>query len=442
MPSDDSSAPVYQRPEELLAKLIRFDTTNPPGNEAGCISYIDGLLTDAGIETTILARTPERTNVIARLPGRGDAPALLMYGHVDVVTTRNQEWQHPPFEGRVIDDYVWGRGALDMKGGVAMMLSAFLRAKAENLDLPGDVVFAALSDEENGGGFGAKFLSEQHPDQFEGIRYAIGEFGGFSLHVAGRRFYPIMVAEKQVCRMKATVRGRGGHGSVPVRGGAMAGLSRLLLRLDRHRLPVHVTPVTRLMIEEMARAIGGPSGFVLKRLTNALLTDRVLGLLGPRADVFDPLLRNTVSPTVVHASDKVNVIPSEASVELDVRLLPGFGPDDAVREIRAIVGDGVELEARRFDSSPAEADMGLFDTLARILREADPEGVPVPLLLSGATDGRFLSPFGIQTYGFTPMRLPEDFEFTRTIHAADERIPVDAVRFGTDAIYKLLQRFA
>ncbi len=242
--------------------------------------------------------------------------------------------------------------------------------------------------------------------------------------------------------MKATVRGRGGHGSVPVRGGAMAGLSRLLLRLDRHRLPVHVTPVTRLMIEEMARAIGGPSGFVLKRLTNALLTDRVLGLLGPRADVFDPLLRNTVSPTVVHASDKVNVIPSEASVELDVRLLPGFGPDDAVREIRAIVGDGVELEARRFDSSPAEADMGLFDTLARILREADPEGVPVPLLLSGATDGRFLSPFGIQTYGFTPMRLPEDFEFTRTIHAADERIPVDAVRFGTDAIYQLLQRFA
>ena len=442
MPSDDSSAPVYQRPEELLAKLIRFDTTNPPGNEAGCISYIDGLLTDAGIETTILARTPERTNVIAWLRGRGDAPALLMYGHVDVVTTRNQEWQHPPFEGRLVAGYVWGRGALDMKGGVAMMLSAFLRAKAENLDLPGDVVFAAVSDEENGGGFGAKFLSEQHPDQFEGIRYAIGEFGGFSLHVAGRRFYPIMVAEKQVCRMKATVRGRGGHGSVPVRGGAMAGLSRLLLRLDRHRLPVHVTPVTRLMIEEMARAIGGPSGFVLKRLTNPLLTDRVLGLLGPRADVFDPLLRNTVSPTVVHASDKVNVIPSEASVELDVRLLPGFGPDDAVREISAIVGDEVELEALRFDSSPAEADMGLFGTLARILREADPEGVPVPLLLSGATDGRFLSPFGIQTYGFTPMRLPEDFEFTRTIHAADERIPVDAVRFGTDAIYKLLQRFA
>ena len=439
--SGDTVSPIYQRPEDLLVRLIQFDTTNPPGNEAECVSYIGGVLAEAGIETTVLARAPERPNLIARLAGQGTASPLLLYGHVDVVTTRNQEWEVPPFEGRVADGCVWGRGALDMKGGVAMMLAALLRAKAEGAALPGDVVLAVLSDEESGGHFGARFLVEEHADLFDGIRYAIGEFGGFSLHLGGRRFYPIMVAEKQVCRVKAIVRGPGGHGSMPVRDGAMAGLSRLLGRLDRHRLPVHVTPVARLMIEAMAAACGGRTGFVLRRLLNPALTNGVLRLLGERGQVFDPLLHNTVSPTVLHGSDKVNVIPAEVSVELDVRLLPGYGSDDALAELRSIAGDGVEFEAARSEAAPAAPDMSLFDTLGGVLREADPEGIPVPLLLSGATDGRFFSRLGIQTYGYLPMRLPEGFDFTGTIHAANERVPVEAVRFGADAIYGLLQRF-
>jgi len=441
MPPDNTASPIYQRPEELLVRLIQFDTTNPPGNEAECIAYINGVLTEAGIETTILARTRERPNLVARLPGQGKAPPLLLYGHVDVVTTRNQEWQHPPFEGRVADGFVWGRGALDMKGGVAMMLAAFLRARAENLPLPGDVVLAVLSDEEAGGDLGARFLVEEHPYLFDGIRYAIGEFGGFSFHLGGRRFYPIMVAEKQWCRMTATVRGPGGHGSMPVRDGAMAALARLLVDLDRHSLPVHVTPVARLMFETMSAACGGFTGFILARLTNPALTDGVLKLLGERGRVFDPLLHNTVSATVLHGSDKINVIPGKVSVELDARLLPGYGPDDVLAELRPIVGDGVELEVVRLDLAPAEPDMGLFDALASVLHEADPEGVPVPLLLSAATDGRFFARFGIQTYGYLPMALPEGFDFSRTIHAANERIPVEAVGFGANAIYEVLQRF-
>ena len=439
--SGDTVSPIYQRPEDLLVRLIQFDTTNPPGNEAECVSYIGGVLAEAGIETTVLARAPERPNLIARLAGQGTASPLLLYGHVDVVTTRNQEWEVPPFEGRVADGCVWGRGALDMKGGVAMMLAALLRAKAEGAALPGDVVLAVLSDEESGGHFEARFLVKEHAEQFAGIRYAIGEFGGFSLHLGGRRFYPIMVAEKQVCRVKAIVRGAGGHGSMPVRDGAMAGLSRLLGRLDRHRLPVHVTPVARLMIEAMAAACGGRTGFVLRRLLNPALTNGVLRLLGERGQVFDPLLHNTVSPTVLHGSDKVNVIPAEVSVELDVRLLPGYGSDDVLAELRSIAGDGVEFEVVRSDAAPAAPDMSLFDTLGGVLREADPEGIPVPLLLSGATDGRFFSRLGIQTYGYLPMRLPEGFDFAGTIHAANERVPVEAVRFGADAIYGLLQRF-
>jgi acetylornithine deacetylase/succinyl-diaminopimelate desuccinylase-like protein len=441
MPSAKAKATFYQRPVELLQRLIQFDTTNPPGNESECISFINGVLAEAGVESKVLAKSPDRPNLIARLSGQGNAPPLLLYGHVDVVTTEGQPWKHPPFEGKVVDEFVWGRGALDMKGGVAMMLAAFLRAKAEGLELPGDVVLAIVSDEEAAGDFGARFLVEKHPDLFDDIRYAIGEFGGFTLYVGNRRFYPIQVAEKHLCWLKATVRGSGGHGSIPVRGGAMARLSELLRKIDQHRLPVHVTPVARLMFKTMASSLAGLNGLILRQLLNPLLTNRVLNLLGDRGRLFDPLLHNTVSATILHGSEKINVIPSEISVELDGRLLPGYQPDDLIGELRQIIGNHVELELLRHDSGPTEPDMGLFDTLAGILREADPNGIPVPLLLTGATDARFFSQLGIQTYGFLPMPLPEDFNFIQTAHAADERIPIDAVEFGANAIYRVLERF-
>jgi len=441
MPLADNKSAIYQRPVELLQKIIQFDTTNPPGNESECISFIDGVLTEAGIETRILAQSPERPNLIARFSGRGKAPPLLLYGHVDVVTTENQQWTHPPFEGKLVDGFIWGRGALDMKGGVAMLLAAFLRAKAEGLELPGDVVFAVVSDEEAGGDLGAKFLVEKHAEQFEGIRYAIGEFGGFSLFIGKQRFYPIQVAEKQLCWLKATVRGTGGHGSVPVQGGAMAGLAHFLQQVNKHRLPVHVTPAARIMFGTMASTLGGLNGLMLGQLVNHRLTNSILNLLGERGRVFDPLLHNCVSPTILHGSKKINVIPNEVSVELDGRLLPGYQPDDMISELRQIASSDVELEVIRYDPGPTEPDIGLFDELTGILREADPDGVPVPLLLSGVTDGRFFSRLGIQTYGFLPMPLPKDFNFTQTIHAADERIPVDAVEFGANAIYQVLRRF-
>ena len=333
--------------------------------------------------------------------------------------------------GEIADGFIWGRGALDMKGGVAMMLAAFLRAKTERLKLPGDVVLAIVSDEEAFGNFGAKFLVENHPDLFAGIRYAIGEFGGFSFYVGKKKFYPIMIAEKQVCWIKATVRGPAGHGSLPARGGAMAKLARLLQKLDKKRLPVHITPAARLMFKTMASALGGLNGLILGQLTKPAWTDIVLNLLGERGHVFDPLLHNTVNATVLHGSDKFNVIPSEVSVELDGRLLPGYKPDDMFAELRQIIGQDVELEVLRFDPGPAEPDMGLFDKLADILNQFDPKGIPVPLLLSAVSDARFFSRLGIQTYGFLPMQLPEDFNFSRTIHAADERIPLEALDFGS-----------
>jgi acetylornithine deacetylase/succinyl-diaminopimelate desuccinylase-like protein len=426
---------------ELLQNLIRFDTTNPPGNERECISYLNALLAEAGCETTILASDPQRPNLISRLKGQGKAPPLLLYGHVDVVTTVKQEWQYPPFEGKVVDGYLWGRGALDMKGGIVMMLGAFLRAKVEGVSLPGDVVLALVSDEEAGGYCGARFLVENHASLFKDIRYAIGEFGGFSFFVGSRRFYPIMVAEKQVCRLRATVRGPGGHGSLPGRGGAMARLARFLDQLDRHSLPVHITPVTRMMFQEISSNLPFPTGLMLRQLLNPIMTDPLLKLLGPKGRAFEPLFRHTVNATIVRGGEKVNVIPSEVVVDMDGRLLPGYSPDDLVAEVRQRVGDDVELECTRHDPGPAEPDMGLFGTLRAILREADPAGIPVPMLLPGATDGRLFARLGIQTYGFLPMSLPPGFNFLETIHGANERIPMESLTFGAQAIYRLLQRF-
>ncbi|HEY80351.1 MAG TPA: M20/M25/M40 family metallo-hydrolase [Caldilineae bacterium] len=431
---------IYQRPAELLQRLIQFDTTNPPGNETEIIAFINKLLTEAGLSTQILAKAPHRPNLIARLKGRGEAPPLLLQGHVDVVTTKGQHWQVPPFEGRIADGYVWGRGALDMKGGVVMMLSSLLRAKVEGLTPPGDIILAILADEEAGSDMGAKFLVEEHPELFEGVRYAIGEFGGFTFYVGDQRFYPIQVAEKQICWMKATVRGPAGHGSRPIRGGAMARLGEMLLKLDRHRLAVHITPVPRQMFETMADALGGVTGVALRGLLSPRLADRIIDLLGERGRLFDAMLHNTVSPTIVRGGDKINVILSEVTVELDGRLLPGQTPEDMLRELHAILGDDVQLEVLRHDPGPPEPDMGWFDVLAAILRELDPEGVPTSLLQVGVTDARFFARLGIQTYGFLPLKLPPDFDFASTIHAANERVPVEAIEFGAEALYRAIQR--
>lgn len=437
----DTHSAIYNRPAEILQKLIQFDTTNPPGNEAACIQYIRGLLTEAGIDSTILAKDPNRPNLVARIKGQGKTNPILLYGHVDVVTTENQQWEHPPFEGKLVDGFIWGRGTLDMKGGVAMMVAAFLRAHAEGLQPPGDIILAIVSDEEVGGDFGAKYLVQEHAGLFKDVRYAIGEFGGFTLQIGKKRFYPIMIAEKQICWMKVTARGQGGHGSMPVRGGAMATLADALKRLDEKHTPVHITPPARLMVEAMASALGGVQGFLLGQLNNPVMTQTILNLLGERGRTFYPLFHNTASPTILHGSSKINVIPGEVSVELDGRLLPGNKPEDMMRELSEILGKNVQLDLVQFEAGPSEPDMGMFDTLAGILRESDPEGVPIPLLLSGVTDGRFFSTLGIQTYGFLPMTLPEDFNFASVIHAANERIPAAAVQFGADAIYKALGRF-
>ena len=431
-------------PVELLQTLVRFDTTNPPGNEAACISYLDGIFKQAGFDTTILGRTAERTNLITRLPGRGEAPPVIWQAHVDVVTTAEQTWQHPPFAADIVDGTLWGRGTLDDKGAAAMMTVALLRAKAQGITPPGDIIFTALADEEAGADYGAKFLVEQHPEQFEGARFAIGEGGGVSMKMGGKTFYAIMLAEKQICSMRLTMRGRAGHGSVPVRGQAMAKLARVLHILDRKRLPVHITPTMHQMITGISDALPFPQNLVLRQLLTPALTNRVLDLLGDKGEQLNAGLHNTVSPTIVRGGEKINVIPGEITLDLDGRLLPGFGPDDMVRELRALLGDDddadiVDIAVTNYEPGPQPADMERFAVLADIIRAFDPEGIPIPFLVFGVTDARHFAKLGIQSYGFIPMQIPD--ELIKTIHAADERIPVASIEWGTQVLLETLKRF-
>lgn len=445
-----------EHPAELLARLIRFDTSNPPGNERECISYIERLLSQAGLACTICATDEDRPNLIVRLKGRGETEPLMLYGHVDVVPAEPSEWRHPPFEGRIEEGYVWGRGALDMKGGVAMMICALLRASADGLEPAGDIVFVALSDEERGSKVGARYLVEQHADLFEDVRYAIGEFGGYTMHRAGQRFYPIQVAEKQTCQVKATVRGPGGHGSLPSRGGAPAKLGTLLQSLDERRLPLHLTPVVQRMVEEMASALPSAAGPAARQVLSTVASmpapvrvalrqvirpELVDLLIEHGVDVLDPLLHNTAVPTIVRAGTNENVVPTEGSVLIDGRLLPGQRPEDFLRELSDVVGEDVELEVLAYDETDCAIDYGLFPLLADVLTDLDPEARPIPMLLPAVTDGRFFARIGIQSYGFVPLRLDASFDFIETIHAADERVPVEALEFGTRAISQVLARY-
>jgi acetylornithine deacetylase/succinyl-diaminopimelate desuccinylase-like protein len=419
----------------LLQELIRFDTTNPPGNEEACVAHIEALLHANGIEAERYEKAPGRPNLIARHRGTKACPPLLLYGHVDVVTTVGQAWTHPAFGGELHDGLIWGRGALDMKGGVAMCVRAFVDAVARNTDTP--LVLLILSDEENGGEYGAAFMADEHAEALGGAKHALGEFGGASQTLAGTRFYPIQVAERQICWLKMTVRGPGGHGAMGVKGSAMRRLGDALRALDEHDLPIHITPVVQAWVETMAEHLPP-----LRGLLDPATADETVAALGPQGRIFGRVIRNTVSPTIVRGGDKINVIPSVVEVELDGRSLPGQTPDDVIREVRALVGDDrIELEVVRHEPGPPDADLSQFELLADVLRELDPDGIPVPMLQAGVTDARHLSRAGVQSYGYLPLRLPDDFEITPLIHNADERVPADALQFGVDAIARVIDGY-
>ncbi|HVV89153.1 MAG TPA: M20/M25/M40 family metallo-hydrolase [Solirubrobacterales bacterium] len=429
-------------PGELARELIRFDTASPGGRERDLIAWLAPRLEAAGLDVRILARDPERPNIVARLGGRGAAAPLLLHGHIDVVPVTGQQWSVNPFAGTVEDGVLWGRGALDMKGGVAMLVTAVLRAAA-GPPPPGDLILCVLSDEERGGALGAGFLVEEHPDLFAGVRHAIGEFGGFSFPVLGRRVYPIQVAEKQRAVVRLVAEGDAGHGALGGRGSAVTALAQSTRRIGRRGLPVHVTPVAAKMLDGMADAVGSPFGGVVRALARESIGGAALRTLGDRTAAIAPMLRNTATVTHLAAGDRdaINVVPAMAEANLDCRVLPGYGPDDLLAELRPLLARGVRAEVELFERGDPDVDWSLYPLLARLLGESDPGGHPVPMLLAGVTDGRHFARLGIQHHGFLPMQLPPELGFQSLLHAADERVPVAALDFGTGILARLLESY-
>ena len=429
---------------ELTRQLVRFDTTNPPGNEAGCLKYLADLLTEAGLDCRLLGAHPDRPNLIARLAGRDSAPPLLLHGHLDVVPVAGQSWSQPPFAAELADGCVWGRGTVDMKGGVAMMVSALLRMVAAGERPAGSVLLALVSDEEAGSFTGAHYLVREHPQLFDGVRYAIGEDGGASIGLGGRRLHPIVVAEKRACWLRVTLRGPGGHASrVASEANPIRQLNRLLTAVASGGLGVQPTPALRRMLAELAAAAPPDLAAVYQALA-ADPTD--LNLLAglPERDgrYLRSVLQHSVNATVIRAGNHTNVLPTEVTVELDGRLLPGAGSADFIAALRAMVPDELEVELLVEGEPLPEPEFGpMYELLADVLRRADPDGVPVPMIMSASTDSRLFPRLGISCYGWLPMLFPDGINYRDLMHSADERIPVEALQFGESCFYDLVRRY-
>ncbi|MEU5690217.1 M20/M25/M40 family metallo-hydrolase [Actinosynnema sp. NPDC020468] len=429
-------------PIGLARRLIRFDTTNPPGREGECVAFVDGLLRAAGLETRVLERTAGRPNLVARLPGRGVAPGLVLHAHVDVVPVDGQPWTREPFAGEVVDGELWGRGAIDMKGPLACMLSAVLRLAAAGTPPAGDVVLAVVADEEAGSADGAGFLVREHAGLFAGAAYAVGEDGGAGVALDGSvRLHPVVVAEKRAVWLRATLRGPAGHASrVTPPESAPRLLNRLLGAFDGGGLGPRRTEAGDRMLTGLAAAAPEPLAGGLRRFRDDPADVDALAVLDPVDALFlRSISQHTVNPTVIRAGAKTNVVPAEISVDLDGRLLPGLGTADFLAAVRDAVDFPLDLEVLVEGEPMREPVFGPFyDSVVRVLREADPDGVPVPMVTTASTDARLFPRLGITPYGFLPLLLPPGSRHREMLHVPDERVPVEALRFGARCYERLL----
>ena len=421
----------------ICQDLIRIPSVNfgeGRGDEEAVAKYIVASLAEVGIEAKIYESAPKRWNVIARIKGSNpDKPGLVVHGHIDVVPANAAEWSVDPFAGEIKDGCIWGRGAVDMKNVDAMIL-AIVRDWAQRGYVPErDIVLAFFADEEAGMTFGSRWMTANHPEVFAGCSEAISEVGGFSVTVAdGKRLYFIEAAQKGIHWMKLTAQGRAGHGSMMNDENALTALTEAVAKIGRYEWPQRYTKTVKDLFKEVARVTG--KDYDEKDL-RPLLSE-----IGSTARMIGATLQNTANPTMLEAGYKANVIPGTASAVIDGRFLPGYEAE-LNETVRAIVGPDILIETISHDIAlEVDFDAPLVDAMKAAILAHDPEGIPVPYLMSGGTDNKALSELGIVGYGFSPLRLPADLDFMALFHGVDERVPIEGLRFGVRVLSNFLEK--
>jgi acetylornithine deacetylase/succinyl-diaminopimelate desuccinylase-like protein len=420
---------------EILRDLIRFESVNDGTGrgkgEREAAEYVAGKLAEVGLEPQLFESAANRASVVTRVEGEDPSrDALLIHCHLDVVPAQPKDWTYDPFAAEIADGCVWGRGAVDMLDMNAMTLALFRERLKAGRKPPRDVVLAFVADEEAGGVFGAQWLVENQPALFDGCTEAISEVGGFNINVnEDLRLYLIETAQKGMAWMRLTAAGTAGHGSMINEDNAVTKLAEAVARLGQHEFPIHVTKTVRAFLEKTSEAFGielDPDDM-----------QSTVAKLGPMARIIGATLRNTAQPTMLDAGYKHNVIPGTAHAMVDGRFLPGYA-DEFEKELDAVLGPGITREYVHYDIAlETEFEGALVDAMSNAIKAEDPGGQPIPYTLSGGTDAKSFSRLGMRCFGFSPLKLPIGLDFAGMFHGVDERVPLDALAFGT----RVLDRF-
>ncbi len=422
---------------EIFRGLIRIDTSNPPGNEIVAAEYVKKILEREGIPAKVFESAPGRGSVVGRLKGKGKEPPILLLSHLDVVPVEVERWSVDPFGAEIKDNRVWGRGTLDIKNMGAMETMALILAKRAGLELNRDVIIAATADEEAGGTYGVRWLIEHHFEEIN-AEYAINE-GGLGLTEDGRKAIFCQCAEKGICWIRITIKGEGGHGSLPSAGNPVIQAGRVISRLGKHAFSVTKTPVTEKLLKGAEELGLLPDGVTTAKIFDsgeAFQPDS--SRIGKRINAW---LRHTATPTFVKAGTKVNVIPMEAQVSVDCRILPGMTPEEMLETVKKIVAvPDAEYEVlQNKPGSESRIDTALWTTLESCAKELEPDLAFFPYLSTGGTDSGFLREKGVICYGFDPTLV--SWEDHDTVHGIDERVSIDNMVNGTRVLYRVIEKF-
>jgi acetylornithine deacetylase/succinyl-diaminopimelate desuccinylase-like protein len=421
---------------KICQDLIRIPSVNfgdGKGDEKAVAEYVVASLAEVGIQAKIYESAPNRCNVIANIEGSDTSrPGLVVHGHIDVVPANAADWSVDPFAAEIRDGMIWGRGAVDMKNTDAMILAIVRKWARTGYKPPRNIVLAFFADEEAGMTYGSRWMAAKHPEVFAGCSEAISEVGGFSVTVGdGKRLYFVEAAQKGIHWMRLTASGRAGHGSMMNDENALTELSEAVAKIGRFNWPQRYTATVKILFKKIAQATGKPynEDDLRPLLTEIGLTARMIGAT----------LQNTANPTMLDAGYKANVIPGSATAVIDGRFLPGY-EDELNETIRSIIGPDITIETISRDIAlEVEFEGDLVEAMCNAITRHDPEGIPVPYLMSGGTDNKALSELGIVGYGFSPLKLPAALDFMALFHGVDERVPISGLEFGVNVLADFLE---